>query len=569
MSKSACVVIESARRSLVPATLFVLLVGCGSQPSDDEAADTPGGAAASPTAGTCAVGSSTDPMVVATDKGLVKGIQAGSGLAFLGIPFAKPPTGALRFMPPEPAACWSDVVDATDYGETCAQFKGIATGSEDCLSLNVWVPTHPSASSAPLPVIVWMYGGGNFVGGTNNESASGQNMYDGQALANAQNVVVVSFNYRVGVLGFLAHPALRASNPESTTGNYGLLDAVLALKWVQGNIAAFGGDETHVMLFGQSAGAFNTCALVASPLAHGLFSSALMESGNCAAESLDYQYDFGTTIVDVTGCSKAQDVVACLQDAPLGLLVEFSGIDYLASYIGQLLGPIDPKHSQTLPFGPTVDGHVLDDVPLATIQAGKHNHVPLAIGTNTDEVNIVGAPAALVGCLGATTLAKSWFPGVGSQLLEAYPCDVFDPLSAARALGQMATDAIFTCPSRRAARAAATSQTEPVYRYVWSHVTPYLGVAEVAGAFHGSEMPYVFGTFDAVSYEPKAAESALSHQIQTFWANLAASGNPNGSGPPTWSQYDAVADNALQLDTPLGDTSGFQASGCDFWDSVQ
>ena len=278
-----CVVMERARRSLVLAVLFC---ACVSSPGGEQG---PAHGGSRPSAIMCSVGSSTDPLVVATDKGLVKGMTAGSGLAFLGIPFGKPPTGSLRFMPPEPADCWSDVADATHYGNTCAQWNGIVIGSEDCLNLNVWTPALPSSTSTPLPVIVWMYGGGNLLGGTNfglSEFGLGQNVYDGQARANAQHAVVVSFNYRVGVLGFLAHPALKAANPENTTGNYGLLDALLALQWVQDNAAAFGGDNTHVMLFGQSAGAFNTCALVASPLAHGLFSSALMESGNCAAEQL-------------------------------------------------------------------------------------------------------------------------------------------------------------------------------------------------------------------------------------------------------------------------------------------
>jgi para-nitrobenzyl esterase len=515
------------------------------------------------------VAPSSDPLDVATNKGLVHGKQAGRGLAFLGIPFAKPPMGALRFMPPEPTQCWSGVVDATNYGNTCAQFNGIVVGNEDCLTLNVWVPAAASSTSA-LPVLVWMYGGGNFAGGTNfglSELDLGRNVYDGQTLADAQNAVLVSFNYRVGPLGFLAHPALTASNPEHTSGNNGLLDAILALHWVQDNIAAFGGDNTHVMLFGQSAGAFNTCALVASPLAKGLFSSALMESGNCAAEPLSYQYNFGTNVVDAVGCTNAPDVVACLQSAPLVPMVRVSGLGFLAAYVGQATGPIDPKHTSTLPFGPTVDGYVLDDVPLATIQAGKHNHVPLVIGTNTSEVNFVADPLAVVGCVGAEAFAHDWFPTVATQLLAAYPCN---PLAPAHEPGQSATDAIFTCPSRRAARAAATMQAEPIYRYVWSHVTPYAGgVAEIAGAFHTSEIPYVFGNFGAVLYNPTPTESSLSQQMQTYWANFAATGNPNGTGLPTWSQYDPTADNALQLDTPIGTISEFEASGCDFWDSVQ
>jgi para-nitrobenzyl esterase len=566
MLKSICVATRTQPLSLVSVTLLVLLPACVSRQAAEQALGTQGGAAA------CAVGSSTDPLVVATDKGLVKGTTDGSGVAFLGIPFAKPPTGALRFMPPEPAACWSDVVDATQYGNTCAQFNGVVIGSEDCLNLNVWVPALPSSTSAPLPVLMWMYGGGNLLGGTNfglSEFDLGQNIYDGQALANAQNAVVVSFNYRVGVLGFLAHPALTASTPQHTSGNYGLLDALLALQWVQDNIASFGGDKTRVMLFGQSAGAINTCALLASPLAHGLFSSALMESGNCAAAPLAHQYVLGAQIADAVSCSGATDVAACLQNAPLAPLVEIGGIGFVATFVEQLTSALDPKQLQTLPFGPTVDGYVLDDVPLATIQAGKHNHVPLVIGTNAQELDFVAIPLAIVGCAGAAALVSYWFPTSAPQLLAAYPCNVFDPASPQEEVGQAMTDSFFTCPSRRAARAAAATQTEPVYRYLWTHVTPYLGVAEVAGAFHGSEVPYVFGTFGGLLYAPTPAESALSQQMQSSWANLAASGNPNGGGLSTWSTYNPTADNILRLDTPIEDISAFEATGCDFWDTVQ
>lgn len=589
MLKSICVIAERARL-LVPMMFALLFVACSSEASDDEAgaggsaalgtsggSTTGGTSGGSTTGGACTVGSSTDPLVVATATGLVKGTHAGNGLAFLGIPFAKPPTGSLRFMPPEPAACWSNVVDATHYGNMCAQFSGIVTGSEDCLNLNVWVPSLPSPTSQPRPVIVWMYGGGNLSGSTNfglsQFGLAKQSIYDGQALANSQNAVVVSFNYRVGVLGFLADPALRGANGKNTTGNYGLLDAVLALQWVQNNIAAFGGDKNRVMLFGQSAGAFNTCSLIASPLAKGLFSSAIMESGNCAAEQLPYQYDFGAKIVAAAGCSKAKDVVACLQRAPMGPLVELSGLGFLVAYAGQLAGHIDPKHSQALPFGPTVDGYVLEDVPLATIQAGKHNHVPVVIGTNAHEVDFVADPLIVVGCGGSNALVHYWFPSVATQLLGAYPCSfvgsILDPTLPARVVGQLPTDAIFTCPSRRAARALAVAQTEPVYRYVWTHVTPYLGLAEFIGAFHGTEMPYVFGTFGSVLYKPKSAESTLSRQVQSYWANLAATGNPNGAGLPTWNEYDPTADTSLKFDTPIGTVSKFHERGCDLWDTVQ
>jgi para-nitrobenzyl esterase len=567
---------QSILMKTIVAAVVLASAACASNPTDNSHPDNGPNLGSAGSAGSaapaCPVAPSTDPLVVATDKGLVHGKQAGNGLAFLGIPFAKPPMGSLRFMPPEPTECWAGEVDATNYGDTCAQFIGVPIGSEDCLNLNVWVPAGASSTSN-LPVLVWMFGGGNFVGGTDfglSELNLGPSVYDGQTLADNQNAIVVSFNYRVGVLGFLAHPALTAASGQHTSGNNGLLDAIQALHWVQDNIAAFGGDKTHVMLFGQSAGAFNTCSLVASPLAKGLFSSALMESGNCAAESLSYNYNFGINVADAVGCSNAADVVACLQSAPLQPMVAIGNIGYVAAYASKLLSPIDPKHASTLPFGPTVDGYVLDDVPLATIQAGNHNHMPLVIGTNASEFNFVADPLAVVGCVGAEALEHAWFPSLANQLGAAYPCQFLNPLSGAHSLGQEITDAIFTCPSRRAARAAVANQTEPVFRYLWTHVTPYAGgVLALGGTFHASEIPYVFGNFGAVLYSPMPAESVLSQQMGGYWANFAATGNPNGTGLPTWNQFDPTADNLLQLDTPVANISGFEGAGCDFWDSAE
>jgi para-nitrobenzyl esterase len=337
---------------------------------------------------------------------------------------------------------------------------------------------------------------------------------------------------------------------------------------VQDNIAAFGGDKTHVMLFGESAGAINTCALLASPLSQGLFTSALMESGNCAAETLTDRYAYGAKLVAQLNCSNAPDVVACLQNAPMASIVNNGGLDYVASIGKEIFSAIDPKQIQQMPFGPTVDGVVLDDVPLATIQAGKHNHVPLAVGTNQKEFDFITDPLAILGCTGITAISKLMFPTLYPKVLALYPCQP-NPLASAQQIGQGVTDSFFTCPSRRVARAAASAQTEPVYRYLWTHTTPYLGILGAFGPFHGSEVPYVFGTFAGLFYTPTPAEKALSDQMQRYWRNFAATGDPNGAGQPTWSKYDPTADNAVRLDIPIGTISGFEAAQCDFWDTVE
>jgi para-nitrobenzyl esterase len=549
--------------AVVVASGLVVASACSHPPGGaDTSPDAANAAGSSGSPGACPVAPSSDPLVVATDKGLVKGTQVGSGYAVLGIPFAAPPVGALRFMPPAPAACWSDVVDATQYGATCAQIDtgtGGVLGSEDCLNVNVWTPALPSATGKPRPVLVWIYGGGDIIGVDSYAPA------DGQALAVADDAIVVAFNYRLGALGFLALPALAAANPQHTTGNYGLLDAIAALQWVQANAAAFGGDPSHVLLFGQSAGAINTCALVASPLAHGLFTSALMESGNCAAETLSYRYPRGEVVATAAGCALAPDVAACLQSAPLSSIVQGAGATFIGSVITEALSTsLDAAHLEDLPFAPTVDGYVLDDTPEATIRAGNHNHVPLVIGTNAREFGSVLPPALipnipLASCGEYAAIVAVVFPGIAVPLLQHYPCNVFDATAGYRALVALLTDAFFACPSRRALRGAAATQTEPVYRYLFSH----------GAAAHTDEVPYVFDTFATEPYTPDPAEVLLSQQIQTYWGNLAATGNPNGAAVPTWPAYASSADDAVQLDTPIGATADVDNAACDFWDSVQ
>jgi para-nitrobenzyl esterase len=566
------IVPQTIGTSIVVTALACLSVACNEESPDNRADDSAGtqgsstgsalqvgdggsasSADAAATTEPCPAPPTSDALVVATDKGLVKGTQNGIVSAFQGIPFAKPPIGKLRFMPPVPADGWSGVKDASKRGDICAQIsmEGKLMGSEDCLTLNVWTPALPTATSCKkLPVLFWLYGGADMWGGA----------ADGQSIANAENAILVSFNYRVGPLGFLAHPALTAASPHHTSGNNGLLDAQLALQWVQDNIAAFGGDKTHVMIFGQSAGAINTCALVASPLSKGLFSSALMESGNCAAETLAYRYPRGEAVAVGAGCALSHDVVSCLQNAPVSSILDTGGATFVASFASQIVTTsIDPAHVEDLPFAPTIDDYVLDAKPEATIKAGKHNHVPLVIGTNSEELKF-GAPASpfpavpIASCLEYAALVTAVFPGIAVPLLQKYPCNVLDPKSGYEEIGDVATDAFFTCPSRRALRAAAATQTEPVYHYLFSR----------GNAVHSVEVGYVFG---AVTSSPD--DVALSHQMMSYWVNFAATGNPNGAGLPTWNQYDPAADSAIKLDVPIGTVSGFEASGCNFWDTVQ
>lgn len=265
------------------------------------------------------------------------------------------------------------------------------------------------------------------------------------------------------------------------------------------------------------------------------------------------------------GCALAPNVLTCLQNAPVGSIVQTSGVTAVGSVLSQILTTnFIGAHIEDLPFGPTIDGYVLDATPIATIRAGAHNHVPLVVGAN-DEEFAAFIPATLIpaipiaSCAEYAALVTAIFPANALSILQTYRCNIFDPGAGYREFVAVLTDAFFTCPSRRLLRTAAAAQAEPVYRYVFTHGVGY----------HGVEVAYVFDTFATVPFAPTPAEAELSRAIQSYWVNLAASGNPNGAGLPSWGAYSPGADNALVLETPIATAGGFGAVGCSFWDRVQ
>jgi len=526
---------------------------------DSTAGEVDGGDPAIPQ---CAVGAAEGERVVATSSGLIQGKQAGDTVAFLGVPFASPPVGELRFKPPAPPACWTDVRPATDYGNKCAQTKVVGSGvdgDEDCLTLNIWTPALPSEQSEKLPVLMWMYGGANVFGASNQQILS--NQYDGQKLADSQHAVVVSFNYRVGAFGFLAHPALSAESDHKVSGNYGLLDAIQALKWVRANIAKFSGDPSRVMFFGESAGAFNTCALVSSPLAKGLFSAALMQSGTCEAPTMEYRYGKGEEVAKAVKCDGATNIAACLRSASIEDLVALAPLELSA-------GPekVDLGHYSDLLFGTSVDGYVLPDVPLKRIAAGLHNPVPMVIGSNANEAEIFVQQGTLLTCGDVTDRLNANFDdaSIVKKISDLYPCSFLNPR---RSYVDGVSDMVFTCAARRALRAVAKGGKAAGYRYYFKH-TYQLGPEAVLRAFHTAEIPFVFGTFSSLGYVPTPGESKLSETIQSYWGHFAATGTPTAAGAPLWEAYVASRDNAIVLDTTIEATDGIQTEKCDFWDSL-
>ena len=495
---------------------------------------------------------STDPLVVHTTYGSVRGQLAGQSAAFRGLRYAAPPTGSARFRPAESPACFSGVQDAFEFGAKCAQ-RGVAgtDGDEDCLFLNVFAP-NPIEPSQRRPVLFFIHGGANVVGAANDSAGGTTPLYDGRFFAEHESVVVVTVNYRLGALGFLAHPALTAEPPEGISGNYAILDLVLALEWVQDNIEAFGGDPERVMIFGESAGALNTCVLVSSPLAEGLFSTALMQSGTCELPTLAEAEEVGRGVVQRLGCATAQNVSACLRSASVDDLVADNPIG------------LDPLAGWALPYGPNIDAVILPEAPLDRMAAGRHNHVPFVVGSNAHETELFTPPTVNT-CIDYELALQLAFPGLESEIRNLYPC--LDYTFARWAYVDVTTDLMFTCPARRIARALAAGQTESTFRYLYSYIRADPTVAALR-AFHAGELALVFGTYDRLGYIPTQSERDLSRRIQGYWARFAASGDPNTAVADPWARYDPIADNAIVLDRNPGEMQSIKTARCDFWDSL-
>ncbi len=478
----------------------------------------------------------TTGVVVNTRSGALRGVVRGAYRVFEGIPYAAPPVGPLRWRPPEPAAHWRGMRDATRPGSACAQVpltvlpggKAILPGasnltgstSEDCLYLNVWTAARPAH---PRPVFVWFHGGNDIYGAGSD--------YDGSKLTVKGGVVVVTVNYRLGPLGYLALPALSAHSPDHTSGDYGLMDQVAALRWVRSNIKAFGGDPKQVTVGGQSAGAWATCDLIASPAARGLFERAILESGTCAAggsgsnatapiSTLGAAEAAGQTFAASVGCSDAATQLSCLRALPASKLIAGE----LAATWGVNTGPA-----------------VLPISPAAAWAKGRINRVPVLVGTTHDEyrfrtfvnVNLLGGgpltPATYV------TRVQQENLGSANAILARYPASAYPSPDLAYATEK--TDSLYSCPAHADDLLYATRV--PVYAYEFDdqHAPPFFDAPTSIpqGAFHASEVSYLFPFHDLAPLT--ASQQQLSSAMVGYWSHFIASGNPNASGLPSWPRY--------------------------------
>ena len=481
--------------------------------------------------------------VVTTKLGGVHGTLDGSVREFFGIPFAAPPVGALRWQPPQPHTAWTSPIDATKPGNSCPQtrFRGGISGSEDCLYLNIYAP---ESSGAPLPVMVWIHGG-TFVAGSGAQ-------YNGHALADKGRLIVVTINDRLGPFGFLVHRALDTNGAPS--GNYGLLDQQMALRWVKDNIAAFGGDPSKVTVAGESAGAISIGDHLVSPAAAGLFDRAILESGPFPhmiplAEAEKRGDQFATAL----GCSGA-DVAPCMRSKSTDAVL--TAIPASAISLGP---PV---------WFPVMDGHLIPSQPDDAIAAGKLNKVPVINGSNHDEGTLFVAFGKQLTPEEFTKGVESRFGNDAKRVLTAYPLSSYPSPTQASAAGF--GDAIFSCRILKAGE--LLSAHVPVYQYEFNDTNaPNVFLPNPPfpfGAYHGSEIQYVLGTVGTRGASPTPAQQALSNAMMTYWINFISSGEPAGN--PRWERFRPVDPRILSLSPDaIRYESGFSAAHhCDLWNSM-
>jgi para-nitrobenzyl esterase len=488
-----------------------------------------------------------DSSIAYTRNGFVQGTVTDDMRVFRGIPYAAPPVGDLRWRPPQPAQHWNGVLDATEFANHCPQVPtpfGTASDTEDCLYLNVYTPRRIGWTKRP--VMVWIHGGALYLGESDT--------YDPARLVE-KGVVVVTINYRLGALGFLAHPSLTAESSYGGSGNYGIMDQQAALRWVKRNVRFFGGNPSNVTIFGESAGGLSVHTHLASPESQQLFHRAIIESGAYALDQPDLTVAefLGTLFASGAGC--ADQSAACLRSLDVATI--------LATQPGNTI--------------PNLDNHVLTQTIRSALASGEFNRVPVMEGSNHDEWRLfvaldelVGGPLAPEDYVDAIASTLGVDAATAGFIATLYPLADYD--SPSEALGAVGTDAIFACNSR--VSLGLLSQYVRTYGFEFADpAPPQLVLPPILsfplGAFHSSELQYLFDLGGVPSYDLfDADQQDLANAMESYWTRFAWFGGPNFFfGPPFWPRYRPETDRILSLAPPTPEvTTGFAADHqCDFW----
>jgi para-nitrobenzyl esterase len=485
---------------------------------------------------------STPNGTVRVEGGLVSGTTADGVSSFKGIPFAAPPVGELRWRPPQGVIAWEGVRKGDAFGPECPQAPYPAGSiyaappqkqSEDCLCLNVWTAAKPGEKR---PVMVWIHGGALTRGSSSNRA------YDGTALAK-RGVVLVTTNYRLGPLGYLAHPELTGESPKRSSGNYGVLDQIASLKWVQKNIAAFGGDPGRVTIFGESAGSWSVNTVVASPLAKGLFHRAIGQSGGSFGPGTYLKEERNKTpSAEANGAAFAKAVgdkaavantIKALRALPSEKIIEIFNSD---------------PESRKFRTQPNVDGWVLPDEIRNIFAQGKQNDVPVIVGSNANEMTTLTTPAIVPKTMeDYRKRLESQYGAMIADFDVAYPVKTESDITAAY-LGSL-RDVTFTLPMRTWARMTGTGRSK-AWLYFFSHVPPNPN-SKYLGAYHAAEIIYVFSNLHLRNQAYQEADFKLSEMMSSYWLNFATNGDPNGKPLPRWTPYDSEAEPYMDFGDPV------------------
>jgi para-nitrobenzyl esterase len=555
---------------IVGLTSLALAAACGSS------------SGSSPTQGEGGVGhtpSDSNSMCKATvTQGPLAGKLAGATCEYLGIPYGAPPTGALRFMPPQPAAGWSAPRDATAYGPSCLQASnglgGVGATSEDCLSVNVFTPQQAPAHA--LPVMVFIYGGA-FTSGSSS-------LYDGQPLSEKGPVVLVSMNYRLGAMGFLAVPQLDAERAGKPSGSDGIRDQQLALQWVHDNIATFHGDPANVTVFGESAGGTSTCIHIVSPGSQALANRFVVESGLCMGHMPEYTtqasaYQVGQALAGSicggdagasdagAGGASTSDVLGCLRAADGMKLVTWvpaaGSIPGNAGLLTSLLGP---------PFSPVVEGPggVLPDTPANLIASGKFNkNAAVVAGSNKNEWGLFvdlatnaatgGSSASPLNIKTAAQFDQAMMTVFGSKAMAVEQVYPVTDATASQTFIDVFTDYLFRCPARDLAQAFLMNGTKDVFLYSY----------EIGPAWHSFELVPLFNLVALTGLGAVNPSQGVTQDMLGYWTQFAASGDPNAasnSTEPAWPSYATASDQYLEILDPTPMTiTNLRKAECDYW----